>query len=41
MPYVLFAQKIAEFSGPACTIEAKAARALQLRAWRDALANRQ
>jgi uncharacterized protein YecT (DUF1311 family) len=41
MPYVLFSQKIAEFSGPACTIETKAARALQLRAWRDALANKQ
>lgn len=37
LPYVLFPQAEAEFSGPACTIELKAARALQLRAWRDAL----
>ena len=37
VPYVLFAQEKAEFAGPACTIEVKAARALQLRAWRDAL----
>jgi uncharacterized protein YecT (DUF1311 family) len=37
IPYVLFTQDRAEFVGPACTIEVKAARALQLRAWRDAL----
>ena len=37
LPYVLFSREKAEFSGPACTIELKAARALQLRAWRDAL----
>ena len=37
LPYVLFSQERAEFIGPACTIELKAARALQLRAWRDAL----
>lgn len=37
LPYVLFSRDKAEFSGPACTIELKAARALQLRAWRDAL----
>ncbi len=37
IPYILFAQDRAEFVGPACTIEVKAARALQLRAWRDAL----
>lgn len=37
VPYVLFSQEMAESSGPACTIEVKAARALQLRAWRDAL----
>ncbi len=37
VPYVLFAQDRAEFVGPACTIEVKAARALQLRAWRDEL----
>ncbi len=37
VPYVLFSKDKAEFAGPACTIELKAARALQLRAWRDAL----
>lgn len=37
VPYVLFSKDKAEFAGPACTIEIKAARALQLRAWRDAL----
>lgn len=37
VPYALFTEKVAEFSGPACTIEVKAARALQLRAWRDVL----
>lgn len=41
IPYILFTQKKAEFSGPACTIEVKAARALQLRSWRDALKARQ
>ncbi len=41
LPYVLFTREIAEFSGPACTIEVKASRALQLRTWRDALAKRQ
>lgn len=37
LPYVLFSRDMAESAGPACTIELKAARALQLRAWRDAL----
>lgn len=37
LPYVFFSQGEAEISGPSCTIELKAARALQLRAWRDAL----
>jgi len=37
LPYILFSQGWAESAGPACTIELKAARALQLRAWRDAL----
>lgn len=37
VPYVLFSQDQADFAGPACTIELKASRALQLRAWRDAL----
>ncbi len=37
LPYVLFSRERAEFAGPACTIELKAARALQLRTWRDAL----
>lgn len=37
LPYVLFTREKAEFAGPACTIEVKAARALQLRGWRDAL----
>jgi uncharacterized protein YecT (DUF1311 family) len=41
VPYVLFTREMAEFSGPACTIEVKAARALQLRAWRDALKAKQ
>jgi uncharacterized protein YecT (DUF1311 family) len=36
VPYALFTQEMAEFSGPACTIEVKASRALQLRGWRDA-----
>ena len=39
VPYVLFAKDKADFAGPACTIELKASRALQLRAWRDALGN--
>lgn len=39
VPYALFSQERAEFAGPACTIELKASRALQLRAWREALAN--
>ena len=37
VPYILFSRERAEFAGPACTIELKAARTLQLRAWRDAL----
>jgi len=41
LPYVLFSQERAKFIGQACTIELKAARALQLRAWRDALSVRQ
>ncbi len=41
LPYVLFAQDRAVFDGPACTIELKASRALQLRGWRDALGKRQ
>lgn len=41
LPYVLFSQERAESAGPACTIELKAARALQLRAWRDALSQGQ
>ena len=39
MPYILFPQQRAESAGPACTIELKAARALQLRAWRDTLSH--
>ncbi len=37
LPYALFATDRAERIGPACTIALKAARALQLRAWREAL----
>ena len=37
LPYTLFSKDKAEVMGPACTIELKAARALQLRAWRDAV----
>ena len=40
LPYAFFDRKHAEFDGPACTIELKASRALQLRGWRDALASR-
>lgn len=36
-PYVIFKESKAVSAGPACTIELKASRALQLRAWRDAL----
>ncbi len=39
VPYILFSKDQADFAGPACTIELKAARALQLRAWRDVLAD--
>ena len=39
LPYILFSRETAESTGPACTIELKAARALQLRAWRDALSH--
>jgi len=37
LPYAFFPRSEAIFEGPACTIELKAARALQLRAWRDML----
>ena len=37
LPYALFAISQAERAGPACTIDVKATRALQLRAWREAL----
>ena len=37
LPYSLFSKDKADVMGPACTIELKAARALQLRAWRDAV----
>ncbi len=37
LPYTLFSKDQADVMGPACTIELKAARALQLRAWRDAV----
>ncbi len=37
LPYALFKAEKAAAAGPACTIELKAARALQLRSWRDAL----
>lgn len=37
LPYAFFPRPKAIFAGPACTIELKAARALQLRAWRDML----
>lgn len=40
LPYSLFSQDQADVMGPACTIELKAARALQLRAWRDAVSLR-
>jgi len=36
-PYAIFKESKAVAAGPACTIELKASRALQLRAWRDAL----
>ena len=35
LPYSFFSKDKAAVMGPACTIELKAARALQLRAWRD------
>ena len=37
LPYAFFSKDKADVMGPACTIEHKAARALQLRAWRDAV----
>ncbi len=37
LPYALFKADKAAAAGPACTIELKAARALQLRAWREVL----
>jgi len=37
LPYALFKADKAATAGPACTIELKAARALQLRSWREAL----
>lgn len=37
LPYAFFPEEKAISDGPACTIELKAARALQLRAWRDAV----
>lgn len=37
LPYSIFSEEKADAMGPACTIELKAARALQLRAWRDAI----
>lgn len=37
LPYALFKADKAVAAGPACTIELKAARALQLRSWREAL----
>jgi len=38
LPYVLFGQEQGSEWGPACSIRHNAARALELRAWRDALA---
>ena len=37
LPYTFFSKDKADVMGAACTIELKAARALQLRAWRDAV----
>ncbi len=37
LPYTFFSQDRAVLEGPACTIDLKASRALQLRAWRDTL----
>lgn len=37
LPYAFFSQDRAAREGPACTIDLKASRALQLRAWRDML----
>lgn len=37
LPYALFKQDKAAFAGPACSIDLLAARAIQLRDWREAL----